>query len=55
MVHTPKLMDLAKTYFNCPSMTGLRMENQGGPGTANSHWDRAELGDEMMTGASIDE
>lgn len=31
------------------------MENQGGSGTAGSHWDRAECGNEIMTGSSTHE
>ena len=30
----------AKTYFNCPSIFGVELEDEGGDGTAGSHWER---------------
>jgi len=46
---------LARKYYNCPNADGVSLENGGGGGTAGSHWERSEVGDEAMTGADINE
>ena len=52
---TPKLMEVAKKYFNCPTMEGVELENQGGSGTADSHWEARILLGEYMNGYSYTE
>ncbi|KAL5468697.1 hypothetical protein EMCRGX_G029805 [Ephydatia muelleri] len=47
---TPNVLSAAQIYFNCPSLTGVELENQGGPLTALSHWEKRILGNELMTG-----
>ena len=47
-VKTKKLIETAKKYFNCDRIDGIELENQGGGGTAGSHWEaRILLGDYM--------
>ena len=46
---------MAREYYNCPTARGVALENAGGAGTGGSHWDRAELGDEAMSGSDINE
>ena len=47
-IKTPKLIEVAKKYFNCDRIDGIELENQGGSGTAISHWEaRILLGDYM--------
>ncbi|KAL5468694.1 hypothetical protein EMCRGX_G029802 [Ephydatia muelleri] len=41
---TPNVLSAAQIYFNCPSLTGVELENQGGPLTALSHWEKRILG-----------
>eukprot|EP00731_Ephydatia_muelleri_P023569 Em0015g1152a len=47
---TPAVVAAAKVYFNCPTLTGVELDNQGGTGTAISHWEKRLLGNELMTG-----
>ena len=48
MIMTPKVVEHAKKYFNCSSITGVELEDQGGEGSSGSHWDqRILLGDYM--------
>lgn len=43
------LLSYAKNYFNCPSMQGVYLENQGGTSSVSSHWNKLLLGNELMT------
>jgi len=46
---TPKVIDYAKKYFNCPEITGVELENEGGyDGYTNSHWEARILLGEYM-------
>ena len=38
------MQEQAMAYFNCSTLRGVEVENQGGPGTAMSHWERRLLG-----------
>ena len=51
----PKLMQVAKKYFNCDSLKGVELENQGGSGTAGSHWESRILLGEYMNGYAYTE
>ena len=47
-VTSPKMIEKAKKYFSCDSITKIEFENQGGEGTVGSHWEaRYMLGDIM--------
>jgi len=50
---TPRVTETARKYFNCSNITGLELENEGGPESKGSHWERRVLGNELMT-SSID-
>ena len=40
----------AKRHFNCDNIEGIELENQGGDGSAGSHWEaRIMLGDYMIS------
>ena len=48
IVKTPKVVEVAKKYFNCPTIQGIELEDQGGEGSSLSHWEqRVLLGDYM--------
>ena len=48
LIKTPKVLEIAKKYFNCSSIIGIELEDQGGTGSASSHWEqRLLLGDYM--------
>jgi len=49
-VNSSKVMKIAKKHFNCELLRGLPLENYGGPGSVNSHWEaRYMLGDYMIS------
>ena len=52
---SPKLLEVARKYFNCPSLEGVELENQGGEGTEASHWEARILLGEYMIGYSYSE
>ena len=48
IIKTPKVVELAKKYFNCERIKGVEVEDQGGEGSMLSHWEqRVLLGDYM--------
>lgn len=47
---TPKVTSFLKSHFECDSIEGGYLENQGGSGTANSHWETTSYAYELMTG-----
>ncbi len=47
-INSPKVVETARKYFNCPDLEGVELEEYGGEGTAGSHWEaRILLGDYM--------
>jgi hypothetical protein len=48
LIKTPKVVERAKKYFNCESLEGLELEDQGGGGSALSHWEQRILLGEYM-------
>eukprot|EP00854_Cymbomonas_tetramitiformis_P029047 gene29047-36110_t len=42
----------AQEQFDCTSVTGAALENEGGSGTSGSHWEMRLFHDEMMVGSS---
>ena len=50
LIKTPKVKNIASQHFNCSSIDGVEIENQGGKGSAGSHWEaRVMLGDYMIS------
>lgn len=47
---SPKVVDIAKKHFGCDSLNGVLLENDGGEGTANSHWEITLYSGELMVG-----
>jgi len=52
---TPKLVQAAKTYYNCDTIKGVELEHFGGPGSAFSHWSKRALNTEYMIADSYGE
>ena len=50
-----KLLEVAKKYYDCDDIEGVELENQGGSGTAGSHWEARILLGEYMNGYSYTE
>ena len=44
----PEVVNYARTYFNCPNIQGVPLENGGGEGSAGSHWEKLFLPSEYM-------
>jgi len=54
-VNSPRVLTAARQHFNCPTITGIPLESQGGTGSAGSHWEaRYMLGDYMISTNYID-
>jgi hypothetical protein len=47
-VKSPKVLEWTKSHYNCPSATGLPIENSGGEGSKGAHWEKFLVGNEMM-------
>ncbi|CAD8044205.1 unnamed protein product [Paramecium primaurelia] len=50
---TPRLIKFARIYFNCSNLKGIQMEDNGGPGTSDFHFERLLLYNELMTGSQL--
>lgn len=55
LLTTPNVLKYAREYFRCPDLEGVELEDQGGSGSAGSHWERTTLFNEMMTASSIED
>jgi len=47
---TPAVQREVRRHFNCPTLEGAEMEDQGGDGTALTHWEKRLFQNEAMTG-----
>uniref|UniRef100_A0A914ZU37 Leishmanolysin-like peptidase n=1 Tax=Parascaris univalens TaxID=6257 RepID=A0A914ZU37_PARUN len=47
---TPRVRREARAHFNCEQLEGAELENQGGDGTALTHWEKRLFENEAMTG-----
>lgn len=36
---TPRVLDVAKSHYDCNTLTGADLENNGDTGSAGSHWE----------------
>ena len=50
MIVTPNVRREARKHFQCPDLEGAELENQGGEGTALTHWEKRIFENEAMTG-----
>ena len=49
-INSERVLQKARQHFNCPSIEGIQLENQGGDGSAGGHWEaRYMLGDYMIS------
>lgn len=48
----PAVRSFARSYFNCGTLTGALVENNGAAGTTGSHWEKEQWMNEYMTGQS---
>lgn len=47
---TPKVREEVQKHFNCSTLEGAELENQGGEGTMLAHWEKRLFENEGMTG-----
>lgn len=50
MMVTPRVVEEVRNHFDCPELEGAELEDQGGEGTALTHWEKRILENEAMTG-----
>ena len=50
IIITPKVVEMAKKYYNCSNLKGVELEDQGGKGLSISHWDQRILLGDLMGG-----
>ena len=49
-INSPRVLTAARQHFNCPTLNGVPLENQGSEGSAGAHWEaRYMLGDYMIS------
>ncbi|KAG8432172.1 hypothetical protein GDO86_016711 [Hymenochirus boettgeri] len=48
---TPRVTEEVRRHFDCPTLEGMELENQGGLGTELNHWEKRLLENEAMTGS----
>ena len=50
MIVTPKVRDEVRKHFECPTLEGAELEDQGEIGTKFTHWEKRVFENEAMTG-----
>ncbi|RHW67111.1 major surface protease-A [Trypanosoma brucei equiperdum] len=50
VVKSQTVVKKAQEFYGCKKITGVELEDEGGKGTINSHWERRIAMEEMMTG-----
>lgn len=53
MLKSPEVKKISREYFGCDTLEGMLLENEGGPGTKDSHWERTLMRNEVMTASGI--
>lgn len=52
---TPKVREIVREHFACPTLEGAELEDQGSTGTALTHWEKRLFEHEIMTGTYTQE
>mmetsp|Transcript_80546 Transcript_80546/g.130578 ORF Transcript_80546/g.130578 Transcript_80546/m.130578 type:complete len:741 (+) Transcript_80546:72-2294(+) len=50
-IKTPQLLAQARKHFDCPDLVGVELEDDGGVGSAGSHWEKRQMMTEFMCAA----
>lgn len=53
VIKSPNVVDFVKRHFGCSTMQGAELEDDGGDGTALSHWEKRIFMNEYMTGSAV--
>ncbi|KAF7260775.1 hypothetical protein EG68_01871 [Paragonimus skrjabini miyazakii] len=51
VLKTPMLLETAREHFNCPTLDGVDLENQGSEFTAGAHFEKRLVMNELMSGS----
>ena len=51
-ISTPRVTQAVRNHFGCERLRGAQLEDGGGAGTSNSHWEMRNFRDEYMVGSS---
>ena len=49
-MNSPRVLAVARQFYNCTSLDGVEIEDGGGTGTKGSHWEKRILASEFMNG-----
>uniref|UniRef100_A0A7I5EDF5 Leishmanolysin-like peptidase n=1 Tax=Haemonchus contortus TaxID=6289 RepID=A0A7I5EDF5_HAECO len=49
MIVTPKVTEEARRHFNCSTLEGAELENQGGPRAPGNHWEKRVFENELLS------
>ncbi|EAR86011.2 leishmanolysin family protein (macronuclear) [Tetrahymena thermophila SB210] len=52
-ISSKNILRVSRNHYNCPSINGMYLENQGGSGSMGSHWERDLLSNEFMTASIV--
>jgi len=55
LVKSPTVLNKAREIFGCSSLEGVELENQGGSGTAGSHWEMRVMFNDYMNSHVVDD
>ncbi|EGR27298.1 leishmanolysin family protein, putative [Ichthyophthirius multifiliis] len=47
------VVEVTRKYYNCPTVEGMQLENEGSLGTISSHWEKTVIFNEMMVGDDV--
>jgi len=53
ILKTPLVVEAAKKHYNCATLTGMRLEDEGSTQSVGSHWERSVLQNEYMTASAV--
>lgn len=46
-------LEFGRKHFDCDTLQGIPLEDEGGKGSIGSHWEKVVLGNEMMVGNQV--
>jgi len=54
VIVTPKVQAFTRRHFNCNTLLGAAIEDEGGSGSKGSHWEKRYWGSEFMSAATVE-
>ncbi|EKF31327.1 surface protease GP63, putative [Trypanosoma cruzi marinkellei] len=49
VISSPKVKEMVRSYYNCPRLEGMELEDEGGKASVMSHWKKRSAVDELMS------